>query len=57
MVNTADVFVAQLDKVEADLNRSKQLREKQAKEFDKKLLEERCKHQQQVTSCYDKLLV
>lgn len=38
----------QMEKVESDLNRSKQLREKQSKEFQKHLQEEKYKHEQQV---------
>ena len=37
-----------MDKVSQDLNRSKQLREKQAKEFQKQMDTEKHRHQQQV---------
>ena len=43
-----DDMKRQMEKIEADLDRSKQLREKQAKEFERMLTEERRKHQQEV---------
>ena len=39
---------SQMEKVESDLNRSKQLREKQAKELQKQLEEQRLKYEQKV---------
>ena len=43
-------LIYQMQKVEADLNRSKQLRERQAKEFQRQIEEETLKHQQKVCS-------
>ena len=43
----------QMEKVEADLNRSKQLREKQAKDFACQLEEERSSHLQKVGQLLD----
>ena len=37
-----------MDKVESDLNRSKQLREKQAREFEKQLQEQKLRHEHEV---------
>ena len=44
-----DDMKRQMEKIEADLDRSKQMREKQAKEFERMLSEERRKHQLEVT--------
>ena len=38
----------QMEKVEADLNKSKQVREKQAKEFTKLTEDERSRHEREV---------
>ncbi|CAH1794459.1 unnamed protein product [Owenia fusiformis] len=43
-----DDMKTQMEKVEADLNRSKQVREKQAREFSKQTEELRQKHQQEI---------
>ena len=44
------IFALQMGKVENDLGRSKQLREKQAKEFERQTEEEKKKHHAQVLS-------
>ncbi|MBN3294339.1 CE112 protein, partial [Polypterus senegalus] len=43
------LLVSQMAKVEADLSRSKSLREKQSKEFDKQLEDQRQRYEQQIT--------
>ena len=43
------LFVPQMEKVESDLNRSKQLREKQTRELQKQLEEQRLSYEKKVT--------
>ena len=54
----------QMEHVEGDLARSKQLREKQAKEFQRQIDDERQRHEQKVTynillliPCFESILI
>ena len=44
-----------MERVEADLNKSKQVREKQSREFTKQLDEERNEHERKVVTVYQKV--
>ena len=47
-----DEMKQQMSRVEADLNKSKQVREKQAKEFNKQIDEEKSRHEREVYTLY-----